>query len=244
MVSSIAAAVRHYREERGLSAQRLADACKNEVGYEVPRATIVNLERGRRESVTIMEWLSLAEALNVPPVLLLYPVGRRQDAVQVLPGVDARPLDAVEYLMTRVRPLKDGEETKPGRWTTERDWTIDLFRDHEGKVSFLRSLTKSVGDADLIVAGELPNVENTSIDELRRDRGYMQRQIETAAGHLKQTRTMIRSLGLTPPELPLELRYVDEVPSSWADADPGGLLAVRDELTPPTSPPPGSPGAA
>ncbi|MEV0446152.1 helix-turn-helix transcriptional regulator [Streptomyces spectabilis] len=80
----IAGEVRRYRAMRGISAQQLSDLC-SDVGMDIPRAVISNLENGRRTSVTVAEVLVLAAALDVPPLLLVFPVGY-QELCEVLPN--------------------------------------------------------------------------------------------------------------------------------------------------------------
>lgn len=67
-----------------VSAQQLSERC-TELGYPIPRSTIANLERGRKETISVQEVLVLARALEVPPLQLVFPVGRERTLV-VLPG--------------------------------------------------------------------------------------------------------------------------------------------------------------
>src|SRR5258708_38576576 len=87
---------RRYRTERGLSAQQLADRCE-ELGLAIPRPVLSNLENGRRESVTVAELVVLARALDVPPTLLLAPVGRRE-TIEIFPGRGVAPWDVIRLL--------------------------------------------------------------------------------------------------------------------------------------------------
>lgn len=80
----VAAEVRRYREECGLSAQQFADAC-TEAGLPMKRSIIANFENGRRATVSIDELLVFAKVLKVPPIYLMLPVGRA-DETEVLPG--------------------------------------------------------------------------------------------------------------------------------------------------------------
>ena len=66
----VAQEVRRLREPR--SAQWLADQTK-ELGYEISRSVIADLENGRRRHVTIPEMLVLAAALETAPIALLFP---------------------------------------------------------------------------------------------------------------------------------------------------------------------------
>ena len=72
-----------HRLRKPRSAQWLADQTK-ELGYEVTRSVIADLENGRRRYVTIAELLILAKALGVEPLSLLFP-GDPEDVVEMLP---------------------------------------------------------------------------------------------------------------------------------------------------------------
>lgn len=96
--------VRAWRERRGVkSVQKLADGC-TELGYPIPRATLDALERGRRPSLPVHELAVIAAALDVPPVLLLFPL--HDTSTEVLPGVRAEPAVALRWFA--------GEGTRPG----------------------------------------------------------------------------------------------------------------------------------
>ena len=78
-----------------MSAQQLADRTR-ELGLHVIRSVIANLENGRRDNISVAELVILARALDVPPVLLLYPVGC-EDTVEVSPGEQLPPWDALQW---------------------------------------------------------------------------------------------------------------------------------------------------
>ncbi|CCC45993.1 helix-turn-helix domain-containing protein [Mycobacterium canetti] len=84
------------RLRAGRSTQWLADRTK-ELGCEVSRSVITDLENGRRRYVTTAELLVLAAALNVPPVVLVYPGPRYEEYIEVLPGVQSTEIDAVQW---------------------------------------------------------------------------------------------------------------------------------------------------
>jgi transcriptional regulator with XRE-family HTH domain len=62
--------VQRYRKRKGWAVQRLAEA----TGGRISRATIVNIESGRRAVPTVDVVVALAEALNVPMLSLIYDV--------------------------------------------------------------------------------------------------------------------------------------------------------------------------
>lgn len=89
----IAEEVKRLRDKR--SAQWLADRT-NELGYEVSRSVISDLENGRRRYVTTAEVTVLAAALNTSPVCLVYPPPYGSQ-VEALPGIDASKFHAAQW---------------------------------------------------------------------------------------------------------------------------------------------------
>ncbi len=90
LTAVVADQVRYWRTRRGWSAQDVADRCEA-LGYRVPRSTLTNLENKRRGTITLAELLTVAEALGVPPILLICPFGQVEE-VELLPGQNA-PVD-------------------------------------------------------------------------------------------------------------------------------------------------------
>lgn len=82
------------RKEAGMTAQGLAERCK-ELGVPIHRTTITKIEGGRSR-FDLGELLILAAALDVPPILLLYP-GLPDEAVEVIPGETVTSWDAYEW---------------------------------------------------------------------------------------------------------------------------------------------------
>lgn len=117
--TTIANEVRRVRQQRGVSAQKLADRCA-ELGAPIPRTVLSNLENGRRGNVTVAELLVLAAALDVPPATLVFPVGH-QATVEMLPGVNRAPMDAVDWVSGRGKAV--GEAAKD-----QRDLPLYRFR--------------------------------------------------------------------------------------------------------------------
>ncbi|MCA2303189.1 helix-turn-helix transcriptional regulator [Mycobacterium intracellulare] len=67
----IGKAVVKYRRDAGLTAQQLAERCRD-LGVPIHRTTITKIEGGRSR-FDLGELLILAAALEVPPMVLLYP---------------------------------------------------------------------------------------------------------------------------------------------------------------------------
>lgn len=98
VVRTVADAVRWHRKRRKMSAQQLANECER-LGYPVRRSVLANLENNFRESVSIPEWLILSGALQVPPMLMLFPIGRAEE-IEPLPDVQMSPWEAVKWAET------------------------------------------------------------------------------------------------------------------------------------------------
>lgn len=78
-----------YRKRNGWSAQRLAD----NTGGVVSRATIANLESGRRADIGLRQFLALCLALRVPPTALLLNLDEPFTAIgDVFTGAAPAPL--------------------------------------------------------------------------------------------------------------------------------------------------------
>jgi hypothetical protein len=92
----VAQAVYELRGKR--SAQWLANRTK-ELGHEVSRSVIADLETGRRRYVTTAELVMFARALRTSPVALVYPFGPGDgDTVRELtPSVYEQQIDAVQW---------------------------------------------------------------------------------------------------------------------------------------------------
>jgi transcriptional regulator with XRE-family HTH domain len=111
---AISGEIRQRRKARGMSAEDLAAACAD-VGMPIPRSTLADLENGRRASISVAEWLAIAAALDVPPVVLLCPVGTAETA-EVLPGTEAPAFRAAQWVAGEA-PLRH-----PGRADVLTDW--------------------------------------------------------------------------------------------------------------------------
>lgn len=91
----IARRVREVRKRRGLTAEQVAERL-NAQGVNWQRSTLAKLENGKRENVSVVEWLALATVLNVAPVHLLLPIDEQEGApywvtpAKAVPVADAR----------------------------------------------------------------------------------------------------------------------------------------------------------
>lgn len=108
---TVAAEVRRYREQRGLSAQQFADAC-TAVGVPMKRSVIANFENGRRASVGVDELLAFARVLDIPPIYLMVPVGR-VEWVEMQPGMESDPYRVAMWISGEVPFSDDADASWP-----------------------------------------------------------------------------------------------------------------------------------
>ena len=91
--------IAHHRERRGLKHAELV-AMVNDLGLDMKRTTLINIEQGRRKTITVPEVFAFAYALQVPPILLLIPLGN-VDQVEILKGKTVSPWTAAKWVEGR-----------------------------------------------------------------------------------------------------------------------------------------------
>lgn len=198
LVKAIADEVRRHRDRRPhgrrrtTSAQALSDRCA-ELGWPIERNVISNLESGYRETITVPELLIFAEALGVPPLLLLLPLGHAGE-VEILPGRVVRTADALRWIL--------GEAPLPGSpdWDDLAGSTVPSMVVHQQNVD---RWTNSRFYAELIRKGERPGTDE--------DAARLDGDAERAVEGLRGLRSLMRARGLQPPPLPPDLAIIDEV---------------------------------
>ncbi|MEV7011985.1 helix-turn-helix transcriptional regulator [Streptosporangium sp. NPDC051022] len=142
LVGVIAGEIRRYRQRQGLSVQQLSDQIAAEYGMQIKRSVLSNLELGHRSTISVVELLILAKVLRVPPLLLLFPLGR-QESVEILPDYTAEVWQAARWFTSEKPfppklaceagelqlPPEDVESWEhgatPARAYREHDWLIN-----------------------------------------------------------------------------------------------------------------------
>jgi hypothetical protein len=153
------------------------------------RQVIMRLENQRREGVSVSELSVLAAALEISPVLLLYPVGQAEQT-EYLPGHHATPFDAARWWSAEI-----AVDAKGDIWAGERRAPVALFRDH---YAVLQEIPRDFTEAAYLQTRRArpgSPVEN--------------REPMFAVIALREIRQSIRDAGLQPPQLPAELAWID-----------------------------------
>jgi transcriptional regulator with XRE-family HTH domain len=95
-------AVRERRKALNLTASELARRTAD-LGYPISRGAIAKIESNLRSGkVDVAELLVLSAALDIPPVLLLFPEFSTNGSVEVLPGVVTSEDEAVRWVSGRI----------------------------------------------------------------------------------------------------------------------------------------------
>jgi transcriptional regulator with XRE-family HTH domain len=104
---AVARSIKRIRQQRGWSAQELADRCAATGTPKLTASVIANIETGRPKDgertrlLTVDELLAFALALDVPPVILLFPDLdlEHPDPLDVTPGVSvADPMRVATWM--------------------------------------------------------------------------------------------------------------------------------------------------
>ena len=221
----VAEQIRRRRNSLGLTRHDLAKRCKDLGVPELTYASLTNIETGRKENgqrrrlVTVEELATIARALGIPPVLLLFPVGRTQE-MELLPGQAVPPGAALAWFTGERCYPSEGipqgavdEATGLPEWyanglpewcaALDANWEqaaapVALWRQHAAQV---RRWSQAPAEARRKDDGE-----DVTEAEFRARLANTQRAAEQ---ELQRTRDMMRMLGLTPPALPDELQHVD-----------------------------------
>ena len=170
---------------RGMTVQALADRC-TELGLPIGRVALTKLENGAREKVSVAEIFVLAAALEVPPVLLIFPRAGRTLSRSSRPEVCRRGMQQ-EWLSGDAR-LQGGPGAVPATTTS----AVPLHREHDRLTYALAGTTKE--------------------SLLQADSGDPSRRLlHLGTRALRSVREFIRELGLEPPALPAGLAWIDEL---------------------------------
>lgn len=203
VVNTVAQQVRRYRKKQGLTAHGLADRT-GELGFPVPRNVIANLENGRREAVSITELLVLARALNVPLLVLLFPVGT-VEAVEPTPGEQVSPWEALRWA--------SGEASLPSAASDAHEelkqnaTEIRLYRDEARLVQEWQE----ADDMVLAVWKDFAATSNTTTHAAMRAQASSYEALKKQlADQIAGLRNEGRRMGVLFQELPDGLRHIDQ----------------------------------
>lgn len=177
-----------FRKARGLTAAQLAERC-TELGLPISRSKIANMENGRarQEGISVAEVSIIAAALDVPPILLIYPVGR-EETTEVLPSQEVPSWSAAQWFSAE-NPLPTKVN---GEYVVSSD-AYDAWQPAAAPVAYHQ-------EQDKLVRAWNWQSNEPSFNEVISD-------VEKEIGVLRRS---MRRAGIRPGDLPNNLRHVDE----------------------------------
>lgn len=142
----------------------------------------------------------IARALDVPPVRLLYPITEGSTSVEVLPGVEVLPIEAMEWFV--------GSDNGPftGQRLQEVEWPRREVEQQSRALHFARRVEETERGVLDVQAGVVnlgdSEEERAFFEEQGREALRIARYgLGRALGELGQARRQLVSLGMTPPPL-------------------------------------------
>lgn len=188
----VAGEIRFYRKVRGMSGRALAERCA-QLGLPIAQPVLAKLENGRRESISVAELIVIAQALNVPPTLLIVPVSQ-QAKMELLPGREADTGDALAWFAGERQFTVRSKTVSPTQiWydTDDPSGVVHLYRLHDYLVGTLTP------DDD-------PEEEKIRLEILGVGK------VMNSALELREVRAYMRRHGLRLPDLPAGIAHLDD----------------------------------
>lgn len=193
--------VRKHRNRQKLSAQKLADRCA-ELGVPIDRSVLAGLENRKRAKISLAEILVLAMALDVAPIILIFPVGDVEE-VQMLPGMTASPFGGAKWFSGYEYHVSDECEDLylPHDWWKYLDsvQNLNAYRQHERLVERMiivyEELHPKPRYSSFLKRGEM------TPEQIAQRTDYLER----SGGLLRERRNDMRAKGMLLPPLRAEL---------------------------------------
>lgn len=156
-------AAKRIREARRRKEWRIADlaaACEKAGVPQITSAVITNLETRRRpgREITAEELLALAWVLEVPPVLLLTPLGDDEE-LEVVPGVSLGPFEAPPWMADDYPQAQLAIMTAEGEVTRHRS-LLAVVRNLVSVIWRIRAAGKILDDEGLLASSRTPAAEH------------------------------------------------------------------------------------
>lgn len=210
LTRNVAANLRALRKQRGMSLAEVSEQLE-QLGAPLSLNAVSKIELGNR-GVDLDEVTALARALRVPPLLLIFPVGRA-DMTEVLPGVTVGTWPGAKWF-TGEEPfptLNEADLRFYAAGSDFEDWqdaATKYFREQDQMFATWNAASTQPAAARKAAA----RPENTD-DEARQwsaQADFLDRTVEQVESVLRRHRASMRKAGLDPGELTDNLAHVDQ----------------------------------
>ena len=180
------ALISHHRERRGMSHVELVERV-SALGVEMQRTTLINIEQGRRKAISVPEVYAFSYALNIPPILLLVPLGN-VDSVEILKGKTVAPWVATKWVQgygLLDAPI-DGKVSSDGPLREKFDALL-----HHGEILMWHRFLDDLQHEAITLSSRLDDNFSSKLQD----------EVEQKVFQVKGWRSRIREDGLVPPPL-------------------------------------------
>lgn len=190
--------IARYKDERGMTTAELADACNAIYGEpgRVKASTLSGLFAGKRRSIGVAELLIFAQALNVPPLVLLFASDNREVELSPTGPISTRSNRAYDWF----RGFRPIPKASPNEfWDAGKPMVdLDAAGMKAGSVHRMNVELVSLRAAEEITGGR---ISRHTDDELIQ-----------AFSDLAKLRRRLADDGIHPPLVYSYMRFVDEQP--------------------------------
>jgi transcriptional regulator with XRE-family HTH domain len=200
LVGQIGRNLRQLRDERGVKLAELSDRM-GQLGQPLGITGLSKVENGKR-GVDLDELAALARALNVPPLLLIFPLGK-QPTIEVLPGVEQPTWPAARWF-TGEEPFRSSALTRAEFEAWEEAATAYFRRQDRIFEQWDETRERIDTIRKMLAAGDPAKVEPFRSELEGRDQARV-----ALEDQLKLHRRVMRDHGLDPGNLPEELAHLD-----------------------------------
>jgi transcriptional regulator with XRE-family HTH domain len=169
-------------------------------GHRISRSRISDLERGSRGgALGVAELIVLAKALGVPPVVLVFALGRER-TVELLPDTEVDTWAAAKWFT--------GEAPFPGSNEAVEDSPPAYFRTQDRMIADWNQLRREVAKARAQVVQHpgRPDLEHMA----QGDVDYFEGRLRSVEEQIRLHRASVRRYGVDLGALPPELAHVEQ----------------------------------
>ncbi|UQU66855.1 hypothetical protein COUCH_11540 [Couchioplanes caeruleus] len=202
VTAGVGSQIRIWRRRRKLTTQKLSDLTAA-LGQRVPPTVLTNLEHRRRDYISIAEIMLVSAALNIPPVLLIAPIGQVEE-IDILPSISISPWRARGWLMGAL-PLRS-TDFDLADWN-DSTTAIKLYDSHRLLSRSFQETARRLKELDDDKMDVFPGRQwpEESLSQRTAFRSALLSQLATYLEHLRTLRRRIEEIGLVPPELPADI---------------------------------------
>lgn len=210
LTRNVAANLRVLRKQRGMSLAEVSEQLE-QLGAPLSLNAVSKIELGNR-GVDLDEVTALARALRVPPLLLIFPIGRER-WTEVLPGAIVGTWRGAQWftgeaVYPRYRPPSTQAFWDGTDFADWRDTAPKYFREHDSIIgSWNRAYSEASRAREQAAGEDLDDAERQGWQHLA---DSSQRHVAEVETILRRHRATMRNAGIDPGELTEDLAHVDE----------------------------------